>query len=460
VSAAQRRIIDDRRRSTTRGDRVEERLKRVEVALVDQSYTHRSAVESPGAVPAAGGDIRELVAGLCPSRRRKGNGRRSLRATPTAARAVTCRGAFGSGPRTTRVSVPVRSASRWSSLLRSANMPRMAPRKTTHFSRVMGPARAGLACAALFFISGCAAGPWHWKSEYGRTNPLVGRIWDVEAQSYLTEAQLAGRLATARFVLLGEQHNNPDDHGLQARIIRQIVKRGHAPAVVMEMLDTDQSEAVTSCVRTGKCTPERFASAVRWEKSGWPDWHIYAPVLAAALDNRLPLVPGNVPATVLREYTRTGQLEGGEAELHRLGLDVPLSPNVRDAMAEEIKASHCGHAPPGMIEPMIAAQRLRDAHMADSLLLAAPMGRAVLIAGFGHVRNDRAVPTYLADAAHDDAVLSVAFVEVGDDATLPGDYASPFGTDRLPFDYVWFTPRFDNSDPCEEFRKQLEKMEH
>jgi len=30
--------------------------------------------------------------------------------------------------------------------------------------------------------------------------------------------------------------------------------------------------------------------------------------------------------------------------------------------------------------------------------------------------------------------------------------------DGLPFDYVWFTPRVDESDPCEKFREQLEKM--
>jgi uncharacterized iron-regulated protein len=337
-------------------------------------------------------------------------------------------------------------------------MPKMLARENPLFSSTYAPGRIALACASLLLASGCAAGSWRWRSEYGRTNPLVGRIWDVNAETYLTKNQLEERLATARFVLLGEQHDNPDHHGLQGQVIRQIVKRGRTPAVVMEMLDTDQSAAVTSCLQSGTCTPERFASAVHWQKSGWPDWRIYEPVLAAALDNHLPLVPGNVPTAVLRDYTQTGQLEGGDAELHRLGIDVPLSPEVRAAMAEEIKESHCGHAPPGMIDPMIAAQRLRDAHLADSLLLAAPMGRAVLIAGLGHVRNDRAVPVYLADEARDDAVVSVGFVEVGDEAVLPSDYASAFGTDRLPFDYVWFTPRFDNSDPCEQFRKQLEKM--
>jgi hypothetical protein len=28
----------------------------------------------------------------------------------------------------------------------------------------------------------------------------------------------------------------------------------------------------------------------------------------------------------------------------------------------------------------------------------------------------------------------------------------------MPFDYVWFTPAVDDEDPCEKFRKPLERM--
>lgn len=318
--------------------------------------------------------------------------------------------------------------------------------------------RIVIVCAAAVLFCSCSIGSWRWQSEHGQRNPLVGRIWDVNAASYMDEKVLSDRLAAARFVLLGEQHDNPDHHGLQGRLIRALVERDRAPAVVMEMLDVDESEAIAACIQSPSCTPERFADAVHWQTSGWPDWRIYAPVLAAALDAQLPIAPGNLPAETVREYARSGTLEGGDAELRRLGLDVALPAEVREAMAEEIRDSHCGHAPEGMIEPMIAAQRLRDAHMADSLLLAAPMGRAVLVAGLGHARTDRGVPAYLQRDADDDRIVSVGFVEVDDERTEPAAYAASFGTDRLPFDYVWFTPRFDDSDPCERFRQQLEKL--
>jgi hypothetical protein len=48
--------------------------------------------------------------------------------------------------------------------------------------------------------------------------------------------------------------------------------------------------------------------------------------------------------------------------------------------------------------------------------------------------------------------LSVAFIDVDDAHTKATDY------DIGAFDYVIFTPRVSDEDPCEEFRKQLEKM--
>ena len=354
---------------------------------------------------------------------------------------------------------------RWRSVSFSLKLGVLAPATPTvqltgHSLRSPYRRLPGVATAAVLvlLLDACAAKPSLWQSEHGRRNPLVGHIWDVHAAAYVDENVLADRLSSARFVLLGEQHDNPDHHSLQGQVIRALVHRGRKPSVVMEMLDIGESDAIASCVQSPDCSPRRFAEAVQWQKSGWPDWRIYKPVLSAALDAHLPLAPGNLPTETVRDYTRTGEIEGGEPVLRRLGLDVPLAPDVRAAMAEEIRQSHCGHAPEGMIDPMIAAQRLRDAHMAESLLLAAPMGRAVLIAGFGHTRNDRGVPTYLRREMGEDTVMSVAFIEVDDARTDPSAYASSFGTNVLPFDFVWFTPRFDDSDPCEQFRLQLEKL--
>jgi len=51
--------------------------------------------------------------------------------------------------------------------------------------------------------------------------------------------------------------------------------------------------------------------------------------------------------------------------------------------------------------------------------------------------------------------VSVAFLEVSTGEIEPGAYAAGFERNVLPYDYVWFTPRVDDLDPCEKFKEEL-----
>jgi uncharacterized iron-regulated protein len=130
-------------------------------------------------------------------------------------------------------------------------------------------------------------------------------------------------------------------------------------------------------------------------------------------------------------------------------------------MSADIEDSHCGYANPKTVNAMVEAQRRRDAVMADSLGVAdskAAWRGVVLIAGFGHVRRDYGVPLYVRHFMPGRSVVSVAFLEVSHDAVKPEDYAARLHASELPFDFVVFTPRADDKDPCEKFRKGLEKL--
>ena len=73
------------------------------------------------------------------------------------------------------------------------------------------------------------------------------------------------------------------------------------------------------------------------------------------------------------------------------------------------------------------------------------------------------------ESRHDDAdqkagrddpgarTVSVAFVEDNAKHTDVESYAGRSG-ERLPFDYVWFTPAVDDEDPREKFKKSLERL--
>ena len=129
-------------------------------------------------------------------------------------------------------------------------------------------------------------------------------------------------------------------------------------------------------------------------------------------------------------------------------------------MKEALSRSHCGHAPVGLVETMVHIQRARDARIAQSMIASSHGDGTVLVAGAGHARKDYGVPTHLAVRAMGQRVISVAFVEVAKAAARPEEYATNFDSSSFPFDYVWFTPRLDDKDPCESFKEQLERMDH
>jgi uncharacterized iron-regulated protein len=141
-----------------------------------------------------------------------------------------------------------------------------------------------------------------------------------------------------------------------------------------------------------------------------------------------------------------------------LDLDQPLSDAMFATMAADIRNSHCGYASEESVKAMVGVQRARDAQMAQSLIAAGDPDGAILVAGAGHVRNDYGIPVYLTAKAPGKQVISIAFLEVDNHKPEPHNYALPDPNGRLPFDYVWFTARVDDENPCEKFKSQFEHL--
>ena len=317
--------------------------------------------------------------------------------------------------------------------------------------------RAGT-CALALAVAACAPVYWiDWQSPIGRTHPLAGKIFDVRADGFISPRELVDRLAASRWVLLGERHDNPDHHALQARLVRALAAAGRRPALGFEMLSTDQSAALARHLARAPKDAAGLGTAVGWQDTGWPDWADYQPIARAALDAGLPIVATNLSRAALDAMRDRGVAGLGPAVQRELGLDQPLPPAMRAALAGEIRDSHCGHAPAAVLDRMVDVQWARDARMAESLARAGRRDGAILIAGSGHVRRDRGVPVHLVRREPGATVASLAFLEIEAKGTTPGDYLDA-GERLLPYDYVWFTPRIDDVDPCEKFKKSLERL--
>lgn len=132
----------------------------------------------------------------------------------------------------------------------------------------------------------------------------------------------------------------------------------------------------------------------------------------------------------------------------------PLTPAQETSLREELRESHCGHLPEAHIGGMMRFQRARDASMAAALIAGVNAVHAedgVLVAGTGHTRRDRGAGRDLAVRDPGRSVASIAFAEVEAGRMDPSAYASRWNTTTLPFDFVWFTPRATDEDPCAAF---------
>ncbi len=112
----------------------------------------------------------------------------------------------------------------------------------------------------------------------------------------------------------------------------------------------------------------------------------------------------------------------------------------------DLDIAHCGHLKKTMVDMMARAQIFKDRTMANALVRETGGGSGVLIAGNGHIRKDYGVPNYLTNS------VSVAFMEIEYEDIVPTDY------DAHNYDYLWFTARVDDEDPCKKFEDQLKKM--
>ena len=290
-----------------------------------------------------------------------------------------------------------------------------------------------------------------WTAKLDVQDPLVGRVWDVAQATFITRDALLARLASVELVALGEKHDNPDHHRLQALVVRGLIARGRRPEVAFEMIEVDQQPLLQAFLAQEPTSAAGLGAAVKWDDRGWPTWGDYEPIAQAAVDARLPILAANLPHAEARAVVHGGLGALDAERVRRLGLDKALLPDAEASLHDELRASHCGHLPEAMIAPMALAQRARDATMA-SVLLASHHHDGVLIAGAGHARNDRGVPLAIHAQEPTARVASVAFLEVEHGTTTPNAYAARFGTKALPFDFVWFTPRIDDDDPCEKFK--------
>jgi uncharacterized iron-regulated protein len=301
-----------------------------------------------------------------------------------------------------------------------------SPQPLLSFRRAIAAAAFGIA-----LIGACAApGP---GDESAVTNLRSGRD--------MAPADLLAAVRRADIVLLGERHDNPAHYARRAELLAEL--KGSGAAVIAEQL---QAGRTVQAGAVGDALLPALEQA-GFDARGW-GWPLQQPLFQAIEAAGLPLQGGNLPLTEARRIAREGESAWPPA-LAALLRRAPLSPQGQAALDDELLQGHCGQLPAARLPAMRAAQRARDAAMAQALLAAHAAGArpAVLVAGNGHVRNDYGVGQLLAALAPTLSVLSVEFAESGAAPDAPDDAAAGAVTSHR-----WVTPPASRDDPCIELR--------
>jgi len=308
----------------------------------------------------------------------------------------------------------------------------------------------GLAICLAFVLNGCASGIWH-QGQQGSEHPLAGQIYRVADGTQVSEAALIADASAADFVLIGERHDNPEHHRLQARLVAALEAQSQGPrAVAFEMMPAWRQLEIVEYLDAGG-DPAGLGEAIAWEASGWPEWAWYQPIAEAALASDAEIVAADLGVAEKRAAFVQGAQAFRSAFVQRTGLGEPWPPPMMISLQDELRAAHCDQVSGRIVIGMMRVQRARDAMMADRLAATAGRGGGVLIAGNGHVRRDRGVPWYLARLRPGARSVSIGLLEVRDDVLEPPA--------NIPYDYVWFTSRVDDSgEPCDVHDAELRRL--
>lgn len=214
-----------------------------------------------------------------------------------------------------------------------------------------------------------------------------GKIVATRSGAEVDVDAIAAAADGQRFVYLGESHDNPDHHRMQAAVIDALARRGRDVVVGFEMFTRPVQDSLNPWT-LGWWSEEEFIARSDWKTQWGFDFALYRPIFESVRKHRLPMVALNVP----RDWVRTVGKEGPAGLSAQQQAEVPPIDVTDRSHRTVFEAMMGGHPVSGTQgENMYAAMVLWDVGMADSALKylnAMPPNRnsvMVVVAGSGHV---------------------------------------------------------------------------
>lgn len=244
-------------------------------------------------------------------------------------------------------------------------------------------------------------------------------------------------LQDARVIFIGESHDQMEHHQIQWKILKDLLARGKAIAVGMEMFEKWQ-QPILDRWSQGRLSEEEFLKEVAWEKTWGMDYQLYRSILEEAKAHHLKVIGLNVDRGLVRKVAQHGIEKLAPEDKLKLP-EMDLSDKDHLAYIKMIYRDHQGGSAE-TFEHFYQAQTLWDEGMAETLsqFLHSSEGTGktvVVITGSGHIVYDFGIPKRFyrrTPLPYRSLVLKTWKENLAEDIFRP-EISKPIG------DYLWIT---------------------
>lgn len=129
------------------------------------------------------------------------------------------------------------------------------------------------------------------------------RVYDTRRSAFVDFEVMLADAATADVVFVGEQHDDPNTHRLEAALLEGLKRRKVSPVVSLEMFERDV-QGLLDAYLEGTATEEDTLKSAR----PWPRYKTdYRPLVEMARAEKWPVVAANVPRRIASAVAKGGR---------------------------------------------------------------------------------------------------------------------------------------------------------
>lgn len=148
--------------------------------------------------------------------------------------------------------------------------------------------------AALLFLSYFLPQPASYVPE---------RVYDTRLNAFVDFEVMLADVAGADVVFVGEQHDDPNTHRLEAAILEGLHRRKVSPVVSLEMFERDVQSGIDAYLAGRVGEPETLKASRPWPRYATD----YRPLVELARANRWAVIAANVPRRLASAVAKGGK---------------------------------------------------------------------------------------------------------------------------------------------------------